>query len=515
MAGGARLTWRRHTSHTAQRSVVLIGLAVVMIVLPGVAQSSEGNSEDKCVIAEQHRSQVLFLRNAIPARFDPYRKDEPNVILEAGLVQPADANSWSLFLVTTDGTQRDRLQLTLCTPGRDRAIHVSWTYPKGEDDRWSVGADDERYDCERRFLEGIRWVYGFAGACTYEMGEPDYNKDDGIWFHDVPSPRHGVVRSMELAEKCVSAIRFVRVWRYPHYEGKLESLEPWRKRFTKDVRGNEPAGAINAHEIGIVKLAGNSVPSLYLVWGGGGTRESELALTLATPGKGPAVSVCLYWSCMDRWFNPELRWSPEAGDPEKARGSHSGSTVGDSRWTKSAWNPLYEPELEFLRRIIYAYGYLSPRDIQELADREAGLGWRLWELDNGRLTEGCLKIRKYPGGLPEHPEVLLVEGDVTYVREDWDSVVVACDSCRHERYILYQTPSAWMRVYTMTRFGRWLLIGSQAGLVAIRPDDFYMKTLLGRDEGVYDIQVNGTTAVLNEGARTIELSEIDDEPQAP
>ena len=467
--------------------------------------------------AQSMRSRIAFITDSMPlikympdeARMRQLHYNERYVtVIEAGMVKLTDESPHSLFLV---GADADTLYLTLMTPGKREAPGISRPIsPTSQSQpRFTANANHESLADERLFLDQIKYAYGFTNPDEFDIAEPNYY----IYrykppFYDQTSPQRSFRQSLQLAVDELARVNFINAWREMYYEDGIKAAESYRDLFAADIAGPPLHFGTLVREVGIVELSDRGPPSLFIAVQFSGTRESGLNLTLITPGKGGPVTAHLDWSCMDRQVAPTLRWCENSGQQEKAFGANSGADPEHQPWTRFAADAQYERELQFLSRITYAYGRISPHDISELADTEPAMSPYLWELENRRISRGPLAIRSHPASLPDPNYVMLTDGDITYFEQYNRGILRAYDRNTSQQHILYQTSSAWRPIRTVVKCEQWLLIGSQNGLAAIRQADAFIRTIPTDLKDVYEIKVTGSRISLNKGRHIIRLADL-------
>ncbi len=402
------------------------------------------------------------------------------VVLEAGTP--------SLFLVigSCSGGQLDKY-LTLLTPGKPGRMWLQLRWFAGDTDFGpsilrSQNSHDPAFAAEQRFLERIKYAYGriaeadrlagdlsdsaaaLVGSAAAAVG-PEAEPADEQGFEDLDR----YAAALKLAQRQKARVAFVTAPRRMTFS------------FSGGLKYQSPGGWVQ--QIGTLELNEGGRRSLFIYSGSFGTRESEMYLTMLTPGKPGFTSLCMWFDGTDTDYGPDLHRSPNTEDP------------------------LYAPETAFLETIKYAYDYISHEDILLRAD-DPKFAAHLWGKDNGHVREGILTLRRYPGA-PERcgsdRKVRLEVGRVTYSR--CGSALMAYDADADEHYILYHARSTYFGPAVLKKVDSWLLIGLWGeGLVAVDLRDNYLKTLLAKRTSVGRIELTDSEIILDDGAHVLDRS---------
>jgi len=405
-------------------------------------------------------------------------------IEQAGtLVLEAGAPSLFLVIGSCSGGQLDKY-LTLLTPGKPGRMWLQLRWFPGDtvfgpSILRSQNSHNPAFAAEQRFLERIKYAYGRVSKADRLAGDlsdsaarsaaaavgPEVEPADEQGIENLD--RYGA--ALKLAQRQKARVAFVTAPRRMTFS------------FSGGLKYQSPGGWVQ--QIGTAELNGDGRRSLFIYSGGFGTRESEMYLTVLTPGKPGFTSLCMWFDGTDTDYGPDLHRSPNTKDP------------------------LYAPETAFLEAIKYAYDYISDEDILSRSD-DPKFAAHLWGKDNGHLREGILTLRRYPGA-PERcgsdRKVRLEVGRVIYSR--CGSALMAYDADADEHYILYHARSTYFGPAVLKKVDSWLLIGLWGeGLVAVDLRDNYLKTLLAKRTSVGKIEVTDTEIILDDGAHVLDRS---------
>jgi hypothetical protein len=170
-------------------------------------------------------------------------------------------------------------------------------------------------------------------------------------------------------------------------------------------------------------------------------------------------------------------------------------------------DPAREAEKKFLEGIKYRYGYIGPDDIEREKDNPL-YAYYFWARDNGSLTEGRMKIRRFKGK-PESKgsvEAELKDGPVTYTAQ-FKAGVVAYNAEKDQHYVLFHPQDMYSWPTVLAKAGHYLIIGTRGeGAAAVDLKTFRLKRFrFGRpDDDVKTIDVKGSSVLVN-GTRPLKL----------
>ena len=228
--------------------------------------------------------------------------------------------------------------------------------------------------------------------------------------------------------------------------------------------------------LGQVDLRGDGRKSRFEALTNWGTREGEEFLRMIPPDRSKPIQLRLYWNSLDMYYPPGIEWSANADDSD------------------------YAAERKFLDTVKYAYDYISERDILCRTD-DPNYAVHFWGKDNGCITEGKLKIRKYkkmPRKFKLDTKPHLEVGPIVYVK--YGSGLMAYNRQKGEYFLLYHPDNQYSSVNILAKVDSWLLIGLWTeGLVAVDLKDFYLKRFPSIKGTIDKIDVTGSKIIIDYG----------------
>ena len=230
--------------------------------------------------------------------------------------------------------------------------------------------------------------------------------------------------------------------------------------------------------VGTVDVAGEGSDEVFVLDEDGGTGSHDEILLLLDP-RGCAVTGLM----VTVFHDATRKTTPEAGV-----GAYDDSARG--------------PERRFLDSIKRRYGFVGKGDAEgQSANPE--FAYYFWARDNGGLSNGRMKIRRFKGrpALKSSSQAEIKEGAATYTAQ-FKAGVVAYDSAADEHYVLFHPDDAYAWPTALARLGPYLLIGTRGeGVAAVDLRDFRLKKIRFHDanDSVATIEVKGSAATVNGG----------------
>ena len=189
---------------------------------------------------------------------------------------------------------------------------------------------------------------------------------------------------------------------------------------------------------------------------------------------------------LDMSFHKQLTdWVPEVG-----RSEH----FTDAR---------FKPECEFLERLKHDYGYVSDKDLETRTD-DPKYAYYFWKRDNGEVTDGPIKVRKYPGDCFKTDNVTVMDqlqdGDIQYIGH-FKGGVHAYDSKADKSWVVFHPDDMYSWPTKLVKYGDLLVIGTRGeGLAVIDVAKNRMKRipLEPPNDEIREIRIEGNQIVVND-----------------
>ncbi len=238
-------------------------------------------------------------------------------------------------------------------------------------------------------------------------------------------------------------------------------------------------------EIGTVDLQGNGDDLVFIVMEDGGTGFHQKWLVLLNPQISEIVEV-------------ELGFSHDVTEP-----------ITDFSPSQNFYKPEFRTERLFLEELKFGYGFLSEDEVKAQQSNPA-FAYYYWKQDNGDISNGPMRIRRYKGGKQsDEVEGDLEIGQLVY-HAQFKAGVVAYDQQTDEHYVLFHPDDMYHWPSVLERMGSYLLIGTYGeGLAVVNLETFHLQRIVlgGDNESVQRIDILGRNTIRINDSLVLDLDE--------